>query len=254
MKLKLMFAFFGVALPLGSALALTTPEQIKELPVGTTFSGIPAGEFSKVGAIPQDSSSLVQLVRTSEGFSYVHAGSSGADAPKAVCNDIGKAGGKGNATVNCALAGGEQLRFEWLDTDHVQYEYWFSMAHKAGQTRNNPGQATATLTRREPVRTGSIIGPGNYRVSFGGGVEWADVHYTLNSDGSFIETKDGQVVQVVREGTWQEVDGDFCHIDRDIICYKLLHKNDDGTIALQYKPTNTAGVQYTATWLPESAP
>lgn len=251
MKLKLMLACVGAALPLGNALALTTPEQIKSLPVGTTFSGIPAGKFSKDGDIPQDSSSQVQLVRTSDGFAYVHAGGSGADAPKAVCNDISKAGGKGNATVNCALAGGKQLRFEWLDADHVQYEYWFSMADKAGQTHNKPAQASTTLTRQEPARTGSIIGAGSYRVSFSGGVKWADVHYTLSSDGSFTETKGNQIV---REGTWQEVDGDFCHIDKGIFCYKLLGKNTDGTIALQYKPADATGQQYTATWHPESAP
>lgn len=246
MKHQLAALCVSLTLPAVSAMAATvTPEQVKALPLGTAFAGIPTGEFAAGAAIPSGKGSEVQLVRTADGYTYVHAngGRGAADAQKVICNDISKAGGKGNATINCALPGDKQLRFEWTDIDNVKYEYWFSMKHKAGQTQNRQSQASATLTKQTPERTGKVIPPGTYTVSFNN--NWAPVTYVLEPTGKF--TEQGSKPRV---GSWQELDGDFCHIDAEVHCYKLLSKGADNTIQLQYKKADgTEG--HRATWKPK---
>lgn len=247
MNRSLTALYLGLCRPAGVFAATVSPEQVKALPIGTAFVGIPAGEFVKGTSIPQNKGSEVELLRTADGYTYVHAdgGRGGAEALKVACNDITRSGGKGNANINCELPGGKQIRFEWLDLDKVKYEYWFSMKDKAGQTQNKPGQAAATLAKKEPVRTGKIIPPGTYTVDFEASMGWAPVTYVLHADGKFSEKG-----KKPREGTWQEIDGDFCHIDSEVHCYKLLPKAaGDKGLKLQYKKADGSD-GYGATWTP----
>ncbi len=230
-------------LPAGVMAATVTPEQAKAVPPGTAFAGIAGGQFEAGKAIPQNAGGQVELVRTADGYTYFHAhgGRGAAEAEKVVCNNISKAGGKGNATINCELAGGKQVRFEWLELDKVKYEYWFSMKDKAGQTQNRPAQASGTLVKKPPVRSGKVIPPGTYTVAFS--TNWAPVTYVLEANGKFTETGGNS-----RQGTWQEIDGDFCHIDSEVHCYKFISKTKDNkSIELEYKkPDGSKG--YGATW------
>lgn len=106
-----------------------TPQQVLALPVGTKY----------VGPATYD----VALVRTAQGFNVVEKGK-----VVLVCNNVTKAGGRGNATINCATAKGVQGRFEWIDMKSVKTEMWTSMAAKAGQTQNKPADIKIILTRR----------------------------------------------------------------------------------------------------------
>ncbi len=244
---KLATLSIGLSLSATSALAATvTPEQVTALPLGTAFSAVPSGQFENGKPIAQNNGNEVRLVRTADGFTYFHAdnGRGASEAQKAVCNNISKAGGKGNATINCEFAGGKQIRFEWLDLDKIKYEYWFSMATKAGQTQHQQSQASATLTKKEPTRSGKIIPPGKYTVTFPD-IKWAPVTYTLKADGGFAEEG-----STARAGTWQELDGDFCHFDKVAHCYKLQPKGaGEKTIKLQYR-NNDGSAGHMAVWTP----
>ena len=238
----------GLCLPAAVFAATVSPDDVKALPIGTSFVGIPSGEFVKGTPIPQNKGSEVELLRTADGFTYIHAneGRGGSEAQKVVCNNITRSGGKGNANINCELPGGKQIRFEWLDLDKVKYEYWFSMKDKAGQTQNKPGQASVTLVKKEPVRTGKVIPPGVYTVNFDASLNWASVTYVLEANGKFSEKG-----AKPREGTWQEIDGDFCHIDSEVHCYKLLPRAaGDKAFKLQYKSADGSN-SYGATWTPK---
>lgn len=152
MNIKLLVNCASLMLPTVSAMAANVaPEDVKALPVGTTFTGQPAGEFNRGQPIKPNPGTVVSLVRTEAGFMYIHAngGRGDAGAQKVQCDKIGRAGGKGNATVGCALAHGQQVRFEWQDINHIKYEYWFSMKDMAGQTRNNPPNAWTTLAKEQ---------------------------------------------------------------------------------------------------------
>lgn len=234
----------SLCLPAGAVVASTvTPEQVTALPIGAAFVGVPSGQFVSGTSIPQGTESEVELVRTADGYTYIHAdgGRGGAEAQKVACNNISKSGGKGNATINCELAGGKQVRFEWLAVDKVKFEYWFSMKDKAGKTQHRPAQASTTLAKREPVRSGKVISPGTYMVTFNTG--WAPVTYVLEANGKFLESGAKS-----RTGSWQEIDGDFCHIDGEVHCYKLMSKEAGGkSVKLLYKkPDGTNG--HIATW------
>lgn len=158
--MKMRFAAFAVAalVPVAAVVAQTVPVNVvNAMRVGTTWSGIPTGSFDGGRTqIAQHENSRVYLRKTANGFEYVHAcgsrclnnGQPGAGGQVVQCNNVGAAGGRGNATVNCALVHGQQVRFEWTTNNTVKYEYWVNMAAKAGQTQNKPGQATATLTAR----------------------------------------------------------------------------------------------------------
>jgi hypothetical protein len=244
---KLATLSMGLSLTATSALAATvTPEQVKALPLGTAFSGLPSGQFESGKPIPQNNGNEVRLIRTADGFIYFHAdgGRGASEAQKVVCNNISKAGGKGNATINCDFAGGKQIRFEWLELDKIKYEYWFSMATKAGQTQHQQSQASATLTKKEPTRSGKIIPPGKYKVTFPD-ANWAPVTYTLEANGKFAEEGAN-----ARAGTWEELDGDFCHFDKQAHCYKLQPKGaGEKAIKLQYKK-NDGSAGHMAVWTP----
>lgn len=245
----------------GNTMAATvTQDQIKALPVGTTYVGMPTGEFNKGATIQQNSGAEVRLVRTEEGYTYIHAhaGRGAAGAQTVPCNTIGKSGGTGNATIGCALVHGQVLRFEWLDLDNVKYEYWFSKKDMAGLTQNKPARASATLTKKQPVRSGEVIPPGSYKVSFElpDGANWPDVNYKITADGGFVATKSDGTSTI--EGTWEEIDGDFCHIYKEVHCYSLISQDSDGLIHLQYKPADSSEdpdqkatvPDHKATWTP----
>lgn len=104
---------------------VVTPEQVLKIPVGTKYV---AGASS--------------LTRTAQGFNF-----SEKDA-KAVCNNVTKAGGRGNATINCTTNSKLELRFEWININNIKAQGWDSMAAKAGQTQNKPPKYSATLVKQ----------------------------------------------------------------------------------------------------------
>jgi len=126
---------FGIAVAIvvstlasGAAAQSVTPEQVSKLPVGTKYVGPGRGTPT--------------LKRTTTGFVYSEAGGS------ITCNNITKAGGHGNATINCTAANKVEFRFEWIDMNSVKAESWKDMAAKAGQKQNKPAQFKATLIRK----------------------------------------------------------------------------------------------------------
>lgn len=245
--------FLGLGLLLaGSSMAATvTLDEVKGLPVGTLYSGQPTGVFDKGGPeLREGEGNEVMLIRTETGFTYIRSlgGQGAAAAQKVPCNEMGKSGGVGNAVVSCALSDGSLVRFEWLDLGNVKYDYWFDRQHQSGQKRHKPAQATAALTQQKAAHTGKVLPAGAYTVSFEKSKRWAPVHYTLEADGGFLERNAGG--KVTRDGTWKEVDGDFCHIDGEVHCYKLLSRSSDGkTVELQYIPgSGSASDGYKAMW------
>lgn len=227
-----------------------TPDDIKSLPIGTLYSGHATGEFEQGQAIPNDGkTNQIILVLTKRGFTYIHpqAGQDGSETQRVPCNDIGKAGGVGNAIVGDELPNGTQVRFEWLNLDQIKYEYWFSLSHKSGRQKNKPAQASATLIKEASAHAGKIIPPGGYAVRFEKGKHWAETRYTLAEDGTFQAEQNGRAP---RAGSWAEVDGDFWLIDTEIHCYKFISRNFDGrSIELRSVPdSGPASVGYKATW------
>ncbi len=96
------------------------------------------------------------------------------------------------------------------------------------------------------VRTGAIVSPGVYHVIFDN--SWAPVDYTLGAEGQFVETQSGQVV---RKGTWEEIDGQFCHLEKnEAHCYQLISRNAEGSIVLRYLPKKSSDGSFQATWTP----
>lgn len=233
--------------------------DILALPVGTLYSAQPTGRFEE-GKDIEAGGSPVALIRTESGFTYLHPQGGSGTAPQRVpCNDIAKSGGVGSAIVGNSLPNGTQVRFEWLSLDEVQYEYWFSLSHKAGTTRNKPPQAWATLAKQDPIPTGQILTAGSYNVRFEKGNHWSEGHFTLLEGGRFEETRGAQGTlsdtvgeSVARAGSWKEVDGDFWLIDQEVHRYKLISQGVAGqSVELRFVPDNgPADEGYKAIWTP----
>ena len=111
-----------------SAQTVVIPQDVLKLPVGTLY------------ALPN--TNVYGLTRTPQGFTYKN------NTYVIPCNNVTKSGGHGNATLNCKSQEGFELRFEWIDMKQIKFEAWQSMASKAGQKQNKPGEAKQILTRR----------------------------------------------------------------------------------------------------------
>ena len=106
------------------AQAVVTPEQVMALPANTKYYSPDPKVFFTV---------------TKGVFSF--------QGPLK-CTGLTKAGGKGNATVNCERpATGKQYRYEWIDLSRIKVETWPNMAAKAGTLKNQPAHTTEIFTR-----------------------------------------------------------------------------------------------------------
>lgn len=77
-----------------------------------------------------------------KGFITITKGVFGFEGPLK-CTGLTKAGGKGNATVNCERpATGKQYRCEWIDLSRIKVETWPNMAANAGAQKNQPAHTT----------------------------------------------------------------------------------------------------------------
>lgn len=126
MSVKVL-GFAAILISMSGAPALAqavTPEQVKALPAPTRY-------FT-----PDGKAGLV-----------INKGAFDLKGPLK-CTGLTKAGGNGNATINCADARGAQYRFEWLTLSKVKMEFWGSMAAKAGALRNKQAQAELIMTRK----------------------------------------------------------------------------------------------------------
>lgn len=123
-----IFATIAASVIATAASAQTvTPQDVLNLPVGTKYV-TPAG---KAG----------QFTRTANGFKY-------AENTKSLdCNNVTKAGGKGNATINCKHSSGEEYRFEWADINKVKMDTWDNLAAKTGNSGYKPPKFSVVLTR-----------------------------------------------------------------------------------------------------------
>lgn len=102
-----------------------TPEEVMNLPIGTKYTN---------GA--------AKVVRDGDGFTFHSTRGVGK------CSNVGKAGGNGNAAINCVDDQKHEFRFEWIDINKGKAQYWWDMTKKAGQKENQPPQEEAILTRR----------------------------------------------------------------------------------------------------------
>ena len=112
----------------GASAQTVTPESVLKLPVGASFVNAQHPRTS--------------IVRTAQGFNFVEG------ATTVVCNNVTKAGGRGNATVNCTAPNKNEIRFEWIDANSMKVEAWENMAAKAGQTQNKPPRISAIFKRK----------------------------------------------------------------------------------------------------------
>jgi hypothetical protein len=132
MNLKII----GIAAAIAASVTATTasaqtvtPEQVLKLPVGTKY------------VLPSPSHNN-QIARTAKGFTYSQTGVA------FECNNVTRAGGRGNATINCTSPTKMEFRFEWLDINRVKIEIWANMAAKAGQTQHKAPQLSGILVRK----------------------------------------------------------------------------------------------------------
>lgn len=132
---KFMIGLIGIGMAASTVHAQTapvSPEEAKAMKFGT--------KYLPQGAKNDD----VQFVKVVNGYYFINK-------PKKLrvtCNDIGRAGGKGNATINCSSPEGYQFRFEWINPNQVKAEWWKNMGAKAGQTQNKTAGESAVLYRR----------------------------------------------------------------------------------------------------------
>lgn len=197
MRLKIFASLTAMAL-LGSGMALAkvvlTPEEVAELTRATnsfegTLDGVMAGEVVRF-KILGPTSFAYDYVNAAETFTFE--------------GELARAGGAadGKPTLNFTQPDGDDVRFEWLDNNTIQFEYW-EPGKKAGQTKNNPAMAKATLTvvadpteaaaaevvteeRKEArVEATTLLAVGAYN--------WApfDSTLTMAADGSFSEAWSG---------------------------------------------------------------
>lgn len=125
-----IFAAIGMASASTSALAeVVTPEQVLALPVGTKYKISNHSDF---------------LVRTQAGFDFYSA----EEHVPVACNNVGKAGGRGNATINCTRDDKFELRFEWIDMQSLKAQGWKNLAAKSGQTQHNKPELEGVMIRQ----------------------------------------------------------------------------------------------------------
>ena len=131
-----------------------SPETVNDFPEGTVFVGLAAGKFNHNGAAtPASDATSVSLTKTATGFTYTHVhGGRGHGAGQKVVikgSKVGRAGGRGNATVGAKLIHGQPIRFEWITNNIIKYEYWYNEEAMRGQSSNKPGTAAAYLIRQQ---------------------------------------------------------------------------------------------------------
>ncbi len=136
----------GVA---SSAEVLLTPDEVQQITSKSnsfegTLDGVMEGEVVR----------FKLLSATSFSYEFVKAGEKYEFNGK-----LARAGGSvdGNPTLNFKQPDQDDVRFEWLDSATIKFEFW-GPGKKAGQTRNNPAEAKATLKiATDPMETVAVV-------------------------------------------------------------------------------------------------
>lgn len=173
---------------------------------------------------------------TSFSYEYVNAGET-----FTFDGELSRAGGnvKGNPTLNFKQPDQDEVRFEWLSKNTIQFEYW-EPGKKAGQVRNNPAMAKATLSMAaDPTEAPVEVTPERQEAREAattllpaGSYTWQPFGSTLTmgADGSFRELAPGSDVT----GFFIKNGEELCF---DIVngnCYDVSGPDANGSYTLTY--------------------
>ena len=182
-----MMALLGSGIASAAKVVLTADEVQAITSVSNSFEGaldgVMAGEVIRFRI----------LSPTKFAYDFVNAGES-----YTFDGELARAGGNvnGNPTLNFTQPDQDDVRFEWIEKNTIQFEYW-EPGKKAGQTRNNPAMAKATLTiAATPTEAPEAVTPERQEARAAattllpaGSYHWKpfDSTLTMSADGSFRE-------------------------------------------------------------------
>ncbi len=216
---------------IASAKVVLTAEEIQAITSVSnsfegTLDGVMAGEVVRF-KINSPTSFSYEYVNAGEAFNFT--------------GELARAGGnaKGNPTLNFKQPDQDEVRFEWLSKNQIQFEYW-EPGKKAGQTRNNPAMAKTTLTiAADPTEAPAEVTPERQEAREAATTLLpADTYtwqpfgstLTMGADGSFRELAPGSDVS----GFFIKNGGELCF---DIVngnCYDVSGPDANGSYTLTY--------------------
>lgn len=173
---------------------------------------------------------------TNFSYSYVNAGEN-----FTFDGELARAGGnvKGNPTLNFTQPDRDDVRFEWVGNNTIQFEYW-EPGKKAGQTRNNPAMAKAMLTiAAAPTEAAEVVTAERQEAREAattllpaGSYDWQPFRTTLTmgDDGSFHESAQGYDAR----GFFIKNGDELCFDVVDGNCYTVNGPGGNGAYTLTY--------------------
>ncbi len=212
-----------------AAKVVLTPDEVQAITSVSnsfegTLDGVMAGEVVRF-KINSSTSFSYEYVNAGETFTFD--------------GELSRAGGnvKGNPTLNFKQPDQDEVRFEWISNNTIQFEYW-EPGKKAGQIRNNPAMAKAMLTiAADPTEAAEVVTAERQEAREAattllpaGSYDWQPFGTTLTmgDDGSFHESGQGHDTR----GFFIKSGDELCFDIVDGNCYSVSAPDGNGAYTL----------------------